>query len=96
MAANKFYNGLKTSDARIINANAFLKPLELQRMIMTANILEKNKFYRESYEITQTAVKNFPDSFEAWKLLSELTNSSKLDKAQAKSELKRLDPYLAP
>jgi hypothetical protein len=96
LAANKFYNGLKTSDSRIINASAYLKPLELQRMFMVANILEKNKFYKESYEITKTAVKNFPDSFEAWDLLSQLTNSSKLDKAQAKSELKRLDPYLAP
>jgi len=96
LAASKFYDGLKTSDARIINANAFLKPLELQRMFIAANILERNKFYKESYEITQTAVKNFPDSFEAWRLLSELTNSSKLDKARAKSELKRLDPYLAP
>jgi len=96
LAASKFYNGLKTSDARIINTNAFLKPLELQRMFIAANILERNKFYKESYEITQTAVKNFPDSFEAWRLLSELTNSTKLDKAQARSELKRLDPYLAP
>ena len=96
LAANKFYNGLKTSDVRIINANAYLKPFEVQRMLTTASILEQNKFYKESYEITQTAVKNFPDSFEAWKLLSELTNSSKLDKARAKSELKRLDPYLAP
>ena len=59
------------------------------------SILEKNKFYRESYEIAQTAVKNFPDSFEAWNLLSGLTNSSELDKARAKTELKRLDPYLA-
>ena len=96
LAASKFYDGLKTSDARIINANAFLKPLELQRMLIAANILERNKFYKESYEITQTTVKNFPDSFEAWNLLSQLTNSSKLDKARAKSELKRLDPYLAP
>lgn len=96
LAANKFYNGLKTSDARIIYANAFLKPLELQRMLVTANILETNEYYEESYEITQTAVKNFPDSFEAWRLLSGLTNSSELDKARAKSELKRLDPYLAP
>ena len=96
LAANKFYNGLKTSDARIINANAVLKPLELQRMFMAANILESNKFYKESYEITQTAVKNFPDSFDAWNLLSRLTNASELDKARVKSELKRLDPYLAP
>jgi O-antigen ligase len=96
LAASKFYNGLKTSDARIINTNAFLKPLELQRMFIAANILERNKFYKESYGITQTAVKNFPDSFEAWRLLSELTNSTKLDKAQAKSQLKRLDPHLAP
>lgn len=96
VAANKFYNGLKTSDARIIYANAYLKPLELQRMFMTANILEKNKYYEESYEIAHAAVEKFPDSFEAWNLLSGLTNASELDKARVKSELKRLDPYLTP
>jgi hypothetical protein len=96
VAANKFYNGLKTSDVRIINANAYLKPLDVQRMLMTANILEENKFYKESYEIAHAAVQKFPDSFEAWSLFSGLTNSSNLDKSQAKSELKRLDPFLAP
>jgi hypothetical protein len=96
LAANKFYNGLKTSDVRIINANAYLKPLEVQRMLTTASILEQNNFYKESYAITQIAVENFPDSFVAWEMLSRLTNSSQLDKSQAKSELKRLDPYLAP
>ena len=96
LAANKFYNGLKTSDVRIINANAYLKPFEVQRMLTTASILEQNKFYKESYAITQIAVENFPDSFVAWEMLSRLTNSSQLDKSQAKSELKRLDPYLAP
>ena len=96
VAANKFYNGLKTSDVRIINANAYLKPLDVQRMLMTANILEENKFYRESYEIAQSAVEKFPDSFEAWTLFSGLTNSSNLDKSHVKSELKRLDPHLAP
>lgn len=96
VAANKFYEGLKTSDARVINANAYLKPLDIRRMVVTANILEQNKFHKESLEITKSANRNFPDSFDAWTLLTTLTNSSESDKARAKLELKRLDPNLAP
>lgn len=93
-AANKFYTGLKSSDARLINANAYLNPLDVRRMLTTATILNQNKFYKESLEISKSATSHFPDSFEAWTLLSKLSNSSELDKLRAKSELKRLDPYL--
>lgn len=95
-AAYKFYDGLKSSDVRIINSNAYLKPLEVRRMITTANILEQNKFYKESWEIAKSATQNFPDSFDAWTLLIGLTNSSESDKSQANSELARLDPNFVP
>ena len=92
IAANKFYEGMKTSDARVINANGYLKPLDLRRMLYTANILEKNRFYKESLAIAQTATENFPDSYEAWTFLVSLTNATEADKNLAKSEIDRLDP----
>jgi O-antigen ligase len=96
IAANKFYEGMKTSDARVINANGYLKPFDLRRMLYAANILEKNKFYKESLEITQTATENFSDSYEVWIFLASLTNATEADKNLAKSEIDRLDPSRKP
>jgi len=92
MAANKFYEGMKTSDARVVNDNAYLKPFDLRRMQYAASVLESNKFYKESLEIAKTMTKNFPDSFEAWTFLATLTNATEVEKENAQSELRRLDP----
>jgi O-antigen ligase len=95
-AANKFYEGMKTSDARVIYASGYLKPLDLRRMLYTGSILEKNRFYKESLAITQTATENFPDSYETWTFLATLTNATEADKTLAKSEINRLDPSREP
>jgi hypothetical protein len=92
MAANKFYEGMKTSDARVINENAYLKPFDSRRMLYAASVLESNKFYKESLEIAKITTKNFPDSFEAWTFLATLTNATEVEKENAQSELRRLDP----
>lgn len=92
ISANKFYEGMKTSDARVVNASAYLNPLDSGRMLYAAGVLERNKFYREAHEITIRAAQNFPDSFEVWSFLLSLTNSTEQDKAKAKAEMKRLDP----
>ena len=92
IAANRFYEGIKTSDARVINENAYLKPFDSRRMLYAASVLESNKFYRESLEIAKTTTKNFPDSFEAWTFLATLTNATEVEKENAQSELRRLDP----
>ena len=92
IAASKFYEGLKTSDARVINSNAYLKPLDLRRMIYSASILEKNRYHKESFSIIKNATKHFPDSYEAWTYLTTFKNASESDKTLAKSELARLGP----
>ena len=96
VAANRFYEGMKTSDARVIYANGYLKPLDLRRMIYTGSILEKNRFYKESLSIAESATENFPDSYDAWTFLASLTNATEADKALAKSEIDRLDPSREP
>lgn len=92
ISASRFYEGMKTSDARVINVNAYLEPLDLRRMLYAASVLERNKFYKEAHEIASTATQNFKDSFEVWSFLLTLTNSTNEDKAKAKVEMKRLDP----
>lgn len=92
VSASRFYEGLKTSDARVINVNAYLNPLDSGRMLYSASVLEKSEFFAEAHKIALAAVKNFPDSFEAWSFLLSLTNSTAADKARAESELERLDP----
>jgi O-antigen ligase len=92
IAANKFYEGMKTLDARVINENAYLKPFDLQRMLYAASILEKNKFYKESIQIAKTITKSFPDSYDAWRFLATLTNATEVDKENSQTELRRLDP----
>ena len=87
---------MKTSDARVIYANGYLKPLDLRRMIYTGSILERNRFYKESLAIAQTATRSFPDSYEAWTFLASLTNATDADKNLAKSEIDRLDPSRQP
>ena len=96
VAASKFYEGLKTSDARVINSNAYLTPLDLRRMMVAADILERNKFFKESIEITKAANKAFPDSFDTWGLLAQLTLATDSDKLQSQKEQLRLDPNLKP
>jgi O-antigen ligase len=96
ISANRFYEGIKTSDARVIFANGYLNPLDLKRMLYTGSILERNRFYKESLVIVKSATKNFPDSYEAWSFLGTLVNATDADKALANSELNRLDPNRAP
>jgi O-antigen ligase len=92
ISASKFYEGMKTSDARVINVNAYLEPLDSRRMLYAASVLERNKFYKEAHEIATMATQNFSDSFEVWSFLLSLTNSTDEDKAKARAEMKRLDP----
>jgi O-antigen ligase len=92
ISASKFYEGMKASDARVINVNAYLKPLDSRRMLYAASVLERNNFYKESREIAMAATQSFPDSFEVWSFLLSLTYSTDEDKAKASAEMKRLDP----
>jgi hypothetical protein len=96
IASNRFYEGLKTSDARVVVEKAYSKPLDRRRLLIAVNILERNKFYKESLEMALYASKEFPDSHEVWTTLRSLTNSSDSDKSQATKQLSRLEPNLTP
>lgn len=96
IASNRFYEGLKTSDARVVVEKAYAKPLDPRRLLIAVNILERNKFYKESFEMTKFTSQEFPDSYEVWTTLRSLTNASDNDKLQATKQLSRLEPNIKP
>ena len=96
VASNKFYEGLKTSDARVVVEKAYAKPLDRRRLLIAINILERNKFYKESLKMTLYASQEFPDSHEVWTTLRSLTSASDTVKLQATNELSRHEPNLKP
>lgn len=91
-AANKFHNALRSSDARQIEEGAYLVPLDIRRMILAANILERNNFHEQAEKILIETTKHFPDSFDAWSFYRTLSKISPKDKATIDIELLRLDP----
>ena len=93
VAADKFYSSLKSSDIKVVQVAAFQAPLDSQRMLIAAQVLEKNKFYKESVEMVREVNNQFPDSFEAWRYLSTLTKSTPSDKQKAVEQMRRLDPF---
>jgi O-antigen ligase len=93
VAANNFYDSLKSSDIKLVQAAALRGPQDSQRILAAAQVLENNKYFNESLMMVQLVNQKFPDSFEAWRYLSTLTNATASDKQEAKNQMRRLDPF---
>ena len=92
LSSINYKNALESSNQERIVASAFLKPYEETRMGEVALILKQNNLNKESLALTQKIVARYPDSFEGWRLISQLSPEGSEEKAQAIREMKRLDP----
>ena len=92
LSSINYKNALESSNQGRIVASAFLKPYEETRMGEVALILNQNNLNKESLALSQKIVARYPDSFEGWRLISQLSPEGSEEKAQAIREMKRLDP----
>jgi len=93
VASSKFKSALESRDQiRIISAPKIF-PQEAFRTMQVAAILYENKLMPEALALTEDAVRKYPDSFDAWKLLAMLPNASSTQVAEAKAQMVRLDPH---
>ena len=92
LSSINYKNALESSNQEKIVASAFLKPYEETRMGEVALILNQNNLNKESLALTQKIVARYPDSFEGWRLINQLSPEGSEEKAQAIREMKRLDP----
>ena len=68
-------------------------PQDVFRAGQIAYIFQQNKLEDEALSIITASVENYPDSYESWRLLASLSNASPAQIAEAKAQMKRLDPH---
>jgi O-antigen ligase len=70
----------------------YLNPPTTFKYANAVQILESSKLYDTALKYAQIAVQFNPDSFDSWRILYFVTNSSPEEKALALENMKRLDP----
>ncbi len=91
-AATKYKSGLETGDANIVQNIASIWPQDASRSAQIALILNENNLPDQALAVVQDAKTKFPDSYDVWKVLASLSNAPAADVAEAKAQMKRLDP----
>jgi len=88
----RFRNAIQNASAQELISAANSWPRDPFRMVNVANILENNKLHVEAKKMADLAVQTNPNSYDSWRILSMLTNSSAAEKANAIAQMRRLDP----
>lgn len=88
----RYKDALESADQSKIVAASHYFPIDETRMGEIAILLTQNKLDAEALVLAQEITARFPDSFQAWRLISQLSTSTDDDKVEAVQEMKRLDP----
>ncbi len=91
--ASKYKSGLETGDANIVQNIASIWPQDASRSAQIALILNENKLPTQALTVVQDAKGKFPDSYDVWKVLASLPGAPAEEVAEAKAQMKRLDPH---
>ena len=88
----KFRSALESGQVDRIEDSARLFPLEQLRIYQVATILKDNKFEKEALDVVEMGLKNFPDSYILWRLLSEFPEVPESQIVEIKAKMRELDP----
>jgi hypothetical protein len=94
-ADNKWRNALSSSSVEQLEAalvTGYLNPENSYKYASAVGIFEQNKFPDQAYKYAKIAVEFNPNDFDSWKILYSISKSSPEEKADALSNMKRLDP----
>ena len=85
-------NASKATDPKVVQNVANIWPHSSAVQFEVAYILTKAKFEDLAIEILNTGLSESPDFFGMWRLLSEIPSATQEQKAEARRQMKRLDP----
>jgi tetratricopeptide (TPR) repeat protein len=85
-------NSQKLENVEKALTSSYMTPSDSARLAQAVNLLEQSKLYDLSYKYARYAIEFNPNYFDAWRLLYFIKKSTEADKAEALSNLKRLDP----
>ena len=92
VASAKYKSALETSNSQVIQDAAYIWPLESARMIQVATLLNDNKLEANGLVVAVDATEKFPDNYAVWATLNAMKSATSEQKAQASTQMKRLDP----
>jgi hypothetical protein len=92
LASAEFKSALETGNATVVQEAAYIWPVEPARMIRVAIALNENKLEDQALQVAVDATERFPDTYDVWVALDSMNKASEEQRAQALSQLKRLDP----
>jgi O-antigen ligase len=92
LASAKYKSALETSNPQVIQEAAYIWPTDSSRMIQVAMTLNENKLEDQGLQVALDAVERFPDNYGVWGTLSLMKKATDAQKAEALSQMKRLDP----
>jgi hypothetical protein len=93
IASSKFKSALETGNKTIIANSANNFPQDTKRTVQIAYIFHQNKLDLDALAVISEAAKKYPDSYDAWRLISILSTASPAQVTEAKAQMKRLDPH---
>jgi hypothetical protein len=91
----KWRSALNSKDAnKVIQAlkPSYLSPSDSQRFAQATQLFATSNLLPQAHQITLDALRFNPDSYDSWRNLYYLSNSTPEEKAEAVANLKRLDP----
>jgi O-antigen ligase len=91
----KWRSALSTNDLtqlKLALEPSYMTPTDTNRLLNMVTILENSKLPDVAYEYAKKAVEFNPESFDSWRTLYAITNSTPADKELAMTNMKRLDP----
>ncbi len=91
-ASVQYKSALESGNGEMIRASAYIKPLDYFKFNQVAATLRDNKLEREALAVIEDGVKEFPDSYDAWRILASLNTATPEQVSEAKAQMKRLDP----
>ena len=92
VASSEYKTALASGNAQIVEQSAYIWPLDPIRMGQVAGILQQNNLEQQGLKIAADAVSKFPDEFALWVILAGMPNATAEQKAEALTQMKRLDP----
>lgn len=93
IASIKFKSALETGNPQIVEQAAYIWPLDPIRMGEISGIMQDNKLNPQGLKIISDAVIKFPDEYGLWAILAGMPGATAEQKAQAQTQMKRLDPH---
>ena len=92
LASAKFKGALESGNLTVVQEAAYIWPTDPARMIQVAIALNENKLEDQALQVAVDATERFPDKYDVWVALDSMNKASEAQRAQALSQLKRLDP----